>query len=305
MDTVQGSVMSTTAEHSRLLRLATRASLAVAVTLILAKGVAWWLSGSVSLLAGLTDSLLDGAASFLNLLAVHYALRPADEDHRYGHGKAEALSGMAQALFIAVSGVLIAVQAVERIQNPEPLGAPLLGMVVMVISIALTLALLTLQYRVIKATGSAAIRADSLHYRSDLLLNASILVALTLAYFGWQQLDAYFGLGIALYILWSALQIARETVSVLMDEELPADVSTRMLALACDVPGVLGAHDLRTRISGNHWFVQLHLELPGTLTLSVAHALCDKVADAIHEQFPKAEVLVHADPQEVVKQANV
>ncbi|KPX14940.1 Cation efflux protein [Pseudomonas syringae pv. delphinii] len=296
--------MSTTAEHSRLLRLATRASLAVAVTLILAKGVAWWLSGSVSLLAGLTDSLLDGAASFLNLLAVHYALRPADDDHRYGHGKAEALSGMAQALFITVSGVLIAVQAVERIQNPEPLGAPLLGMVVMVISIALTLALLSLQYRVIKATGSAAIRADSLHYRSDLLLNASILVALTLAYFGWQQLDAYFGLGIALYILWSALQIARETVSVLMDEELPADVSTRMLELARSVPGVLGAHDLRTRISGNHWFVQLHLELPGTLTLSVAHALCDQAADAIHEQFPKAEVLVHADPQEVVRQAN-
>ncbi|AVB22119.1 MULTISPECIES: cation diffusion facilitator family transporter [Pseudomonas syringae group] len=296
--------MSTTAEHSRLLRLATRASLAVAVTLILAKGVAWWLSGSVSLLAGLTDSLLDGAASFLNLLAVHYALRPADDDHRYGHGKAEALSGMAQALFITVSGVLIAVQAVERIQNPEPLGAPLLGMVVMVISIALTLALLSLQYRVIKATGSAAIRADSLHYRSDLLLNASILVALTLAYFGWQQLDAYFGLGIALYILWSALQIARETVSVLMDEELPADVSTRMLELARSVPGVLGAHDLRTRISGNHWFVQLHLELPGTLTLSVAHALCDQAADAIHQQFPKAEVLVHADPQEVVRQAN-
>ncbi|QQN28249.1 cation diffusion facilitator family transporter [Pseudomonas syringae group genomosp. 3] len=296
--------MSTTAEHSRLLRLATRASLAVAVTLILAKGVAWWLSGSVSLLAGLTDSLLDGAASFLNLLAVHYALRPADDDHRYGHGKAEALSGMAQALFITVSGVLIAVKAVERIQNPEPLGAPLLGMVVMVISIALTLALLSLQYRVIKATGSAAIRADSLHYRSDLLLNASILVALTLAYFGWQQLDAYFGLGIALYILWSALQIARETVSVLMDEELPADVSTRMLELARSVPGVLGAHDLRTRISGNHWFVQLHLELPGTLTLSVAHALCDQAADAIHEQFPKAEVLVHADPQEVVRQAH-
>ncbi|QXG41748.1 cation diffusion facilitator family transporter [Pseudomonas viridiflava] len=295
--------MSTSAEHSRLLRLATRASLGVAITLILAKSVAWWISGSVSLLAGLTDSLLDGAASFLNLLAVHYALRPADDDHRYGHGKAEALSGMAQALFIGVSGVLIAFQAVQRIQTPEPLGAPLLGMIVMVVSIALTLALLTLQSRVIKVTGSAAIRADSLHYRSDLLLNASILLALTLAYFGWQQLDAYFGLGIALYILWSAFQIARETVSVLMDEELPSDVSTQMLELACGVPGVLGAHDLRTRISGNHWFVQLHLELPGALTLSVAHALCDQVADAIHAQYPKAEVLVHADPQEVVKQA--
>jgi cation diffusion facilitator family transporter len=293
--------MSTSAEHSRLLRLATRASLAVAVTLIIAKSVAWWISGSVSLLAGLTDSLLDGAASFLNLLAVHYSLRPADDDHRYGHGKAEALSGMAQALFIAVSGVLIAFQAVERIQNPQPLGAPLVGMLVMVFSIVLTLALLGLQHKVVRATGSAAIRADSLHYRSDLLLNASILLALTLAWYGWQQLDAYFGLAIAVYILWSAVHIARETVSVLMDQELPSDVSAQMLELARGVPGVLGAHDLRTRISGTHWFVQLHLELPGTLTLSVAHGLCDQVADAIHQRYPKAEVLVHADPQEVVK----
>ncbi|WP_434679540.1 cation diffusion facilitator family transporter [Pseudomonas sp. R1-18] len=294
--------MSTSAEHSRLLRLATRASLAVAVTLIIAKSVAWWISGSVSLLAGLTDSLLDGAASFLNLLAVHYSLRPADDDHRYGHGKAEALSGMAQGLFIAVSGVLIAFQAVERIQNPQPLGAPLAGMLVMVFSIVLTLALLGLQHRVVRATGSAAIRADSLHYRSDLLLNASILLALTLAWYGWQQLDAYFGLAIAVYILWSAVHIARETVSVLMDQELPPDVSAQMLELARGVPGVLGAHDLRTRISGTHWFVQLHLELPGSLTLSVAHGLCDQVADAIHQRYPKAEVLVHADPQEVVKQ---
>lgn len=290
--------MTTSAEHSRLLRLATRASLTLAVGLIIAKSVAWWISGSVSLLAGLTDSMLDGAASFLNLLAVHYALRPADDDHRYGHGKAEALSGMAQALFIAVSGVLIAFQAVERIRNPETLGTPLVGMVVMVVSIVLTLALLKLQHKVVKETGSAAIRADSLHYRSDLLLNASILLALSLAYYGWQQLDAYFGLAIAGYIFWSAVRIARETVSVLMDEELPPDVSTRMLELACNVPGVLGAHDLRTRISGNRWFVQLNLELPGSLTLSAAHALCDQVEDAIHQRYPKAEVLVHADPHE-------
>ncbi len=295
--------MNTSTEHARLLRLATRASLLVASTLIIAKGVAWWFSGSVSLLAGLTDSLLDGAASFLNLLAVHYALRPADEDHRYGHGKAEALSGMAQALFIAVSAGLIALQAIQRIQHPEPLGAAGLGIAVMVLSLILTMALLWLQHKVIKETGSAAIRADSLHYRSDLLLNFSILLALTLTLFGWQQLDAYFGLGIAVYILWSAFQIARETVSVLMDEELPTDVSQHMLELACNVPGVLGAHDLRTRISGNRWFVQLHLELPGSLTLSVAHALCDQVENAIHQQYPQAEVLVHADPQEVVKRS--
>lgn len=295
--------MTTSPEHERLLRLATRSSLAVASILIVAKGIAWWLSGSVSLLAGLTDSALDGAASFLNLLAVHYALRPADDDHRYGHGKAEALSGIAQSLFIAVSAVLIAYQAVERILHPQPLEAPGVGIAVMLLSIALTVALLMLQHKVIRETGSTAIRADSLHYRSDLLLNGSILVALILAVFGWQQLDAYFGLAIAVYILWSAIQIAGETVSVLMDEELPVEVSQRMLELACGVPGVLGAHDLRTRISGNHWFVQLHLELPGHLTLSVAHALCDRAADAIHSEFPKAEVLVHADPQEVLKSA--
>ena len=288
-------------EHARLLRLATRASVAVACTLIVAKAIAWWLSGSVSMLAGLTDSALDGVTSLLNLLAVHYALRPADDDHRYGHGKAESLAGMAQALFIGGSAVLIAFQAYERLNNPQPLGAPWLSIGVIVFSLLLTLALLVLQHRVIKATGSNAVRADSLHYRSDMLLNGSILIALVLAGFGFEQLDAWFGLGIAVYILWSAVQIARESFSVLMDEELPTDVSQHMLELACSVPGVLGAHDLRTRISGNHWFVQLHLELPGELTLSVAHGISDQAADAIHKAYPRAEVLVHADPIKAAK----
>ncbi|AZV29162.1 divalent metal cation transporter FieF [Pseudomonas syringae] len=295
--------MTSSPEHARLLRLATRASVAVACTLIIAKAIAWWLSGSVSMLAGLTDSALDGVTSLLNLLAVHYALRPADDDHRYGHGKAESLAGMAQALFIGGSAVLIAFQAYERLNNPELLGAPWLSIGVIVFSLLLTAALLMLQHRVIKQTGSNAVRADSLHYRSDLLLNGSILIALVLAGLGFEQLDAWFGLGIAGYILWSAIQIARESFSVLMDEELPADVSQHMLELACGVPGVLGAHDLRTRISGNHWFVQLHLELPGELTLSVAHGISDQAADAIHKAYPRAEVLVHADPQEVVKAA--
>ncbi|MFD2641371.1 cation diffusion facilitator family transporter [Pseudomonas japonica] len=288
--------MTTSREHARLLRLATSASLAVACILIVSKAIAWWLSGSVSLLAGLTDSLLDGAASLLNLLAVRYALRPADEDHRYGHGKAEALAGMAQALFIAVSAVLIGFQAFERLQDPQPLGNTGLGVAVMLLSLLLTVALLMLQGRVIRITGSTAVRADSLHYRSDLLLNGSILVALLLAAFGWPQLDAFFGLGIALYILWSALSIARESFATLMDEELPADVSERMLALACAVPGVAGAHDLRTRVSGSRWFVQVHLELPGSLPLTRAHALCDEAAAAISREYPRAEVLVHADP---------
>ncbi|HEX5842233.1 MAG TPA: cation diffusion facilitator family transporter, partial [Pseudomonas sp.] len=274
------------------------AALAVALSLALAKAIAWWLSGSVSLLAGLTDSLLDGAASLLNLIAVHYALRPADEDHRYGHGKAEALAGLGQALFIGASALLVASHAVDRLLHPEPIGAPALGIAVMLLSLALTIALLLFQNHVVKLTGSTAIRADSLHYRSDLLLNSSILLALLLAGYGWPQLDALFGIGIALFILYSALNIAREAAAVLMDQELAAELSERIHLLACAVPGVLGAHDLRTRKSGTHWFVQLHVELPGELSLLQAHALCEQVDAAIRAEFSRAEVLVHADPRE-------
>ncbi len=291
-------------QHARLMRLATFAALATALTLALAKAIAWWLSGSVSLLAGLTDSLLDGAASLLNLLAVHYALRPADEDHRYGHGKAEALAGLGQALFIGASALLVGSHAIDRLLNPEPIGAPALGIAVMLLSLALTVALLLFQNHVVKLTGSTAIRADSLHYRSDLLLNSSILLALLLASYGWPQLDAIFGMAIALYIFWSAIRIVREAAAVLMDQELDPQISTRMHGLACAVPGVLGAHDLRTRLSGTHWFVQLHVELPGELSLLEAHCLCDQVEAAIRAEFPRAEVLVHADPSSGVKHAS-
>ncbi|MDH1054750.1 cation diffusion facilitator family transporter [Aquipseudomonas alcaligenes] len=283
-------------QHARLMRLATRAALATALLLALAKALAWWLSGSVSLLAGLTDSLLDGAASLLNLIAVHYALRPADEDHRYGHGKAEALAGLAQALFVGASAVLVAVQAIERLQHPQPLGAQTLGIAVMLLSLAMTVALLLFQRHVVRVTGSTAVRADSLHYRSDLLLNSGILLALVLAGFGWQRLDPLFGLGIAAYILWSAVSIVREAVAVLMDEELAPELSERMHLLASGVPGVLGTSDLRTRISGTHWFVQLHVELPGDLSLQQSHSLCKQVEDAIRSEFPRAQVLAYATP---------
>jgi len=287
-------------QHARLMRQATFAALTVALTLALAKAIAWWLSGSVSLLAGLTDSLLDGAASLLNLIAVHYALRPADEDHRYGHGKAEALAGLGQALFIGISAVVVGWHGVDRLLDPHPIGAATLGVAVMLLSLALTAALLLFQRHVVRQTGSTAIRADSLHYRSDLLLNTSILLALLLASFGWPQLDALFGIGIAFYILWSALSIAREASAVLMDKELAPELSERMHLLACGIPGVLGVHDLRTRMSGTRWFVQLHVELSGELSLLQAHELCERVEFAIRAEFSRAEVLVHADPLDPV-----
>lgn len=290
--------MNPSREHGRLMRLASVAALSTALILVAAKAFAWWLSGSVSLLAGLTDSLLDGAASLINLIAVHYALQPADENHRYGHGKAEALAGLGQALFIALSALLVGWRGFERLQAPQDIEATGIGVAVMLLSLALTGLLLMFQRHVVCTTGSTAIRADSLHYASDLLLNASILAALLLAAWGWRSADALFGMAIALYIFWSALTIVRESAAVLMDQELPLETSERMRLLALDVPGVLGAHDLRTRMSGTRWFVQLHLDLPGQLSLQEAHALCEAVELAIRAEFPRAEVLVHADPHD-------
>ena len=240
-------------------------SVAAAVATIGLKYVAYVITGSVGLLSDAAESVVNLVAAIIALVALKVAIRPPDASHHYGHGKAESLSGMGQALFISVSAVLIGSQALDRLQHPEPLGATGWGILVMLLSLALTAALLGVQRYVIKHTGSLAVQADSLHYRSDLLLNGSILVALLLAHYGFPRMDAVFGLGIAAYILWSAVRIARESVAVLMDEELPADVSERMLELVRQVPGVVGAHDLRTRISGDRWFVQLHLELPGDI----------------------------------------
>ena len=287
-----------TTEHARLMQRATLAALSVALILATTKAIAWWLTDSVSLLAGLTDSLLDGVASLLNLLAVRYSLQPPDEDHRYGHGKAEALAGLGQAMFICLSAILVGMQGVERLFNPQPMNGQAAGIGVMILSLILTLALLGYQRHVIRVTGSTAIRADSLHYRSDVLLNTSILLALILANLGWERMDAVFGIGIAFYILWSAITIAREASAVLMDTELPKEISEHICQLASNVPGLLECHDLRTRISGTSWFIQLHASLPDTMSLHEAHEICVAVENAIQEKYPQADVLVHADPVE-------
>lgn len=284
-------------EHrGRLLRLAAYASVSVALGLILLKSAVWIMSGSVSLLASLIDSMMDAAASLINLLAVRFALKPADREHRFGHGKAEALAGLAQATFISISAILVFTQGVRRLLDPQPLDGAWLGIVVMLISIVATIGLLLVQRHVIQRTQSTAISADSLHYRSDLLLNGSIILALLLAQYGLVRADALFGLLIALYIGYSAVRIGLTATQILMDHELPDEVRSQVLELARAVPGVIDVHDLRTRQSGQHWFMQVHVELPADLSLTVAHELGEAVRLAIIEAFPQAEVLVHKDP---------
>lgn|SRR5690606_2962707 len=286
----------TQVQNDRLLKLATYASVLVAVLLIALKALVWYMSGSVSLLASLIDSLMDAGASLINLIAVAYALTPPDRGHRYGHGKAEALAGLAQSVFIAGSALLVLYQGIDRLRNPQPLDAAWYGVAVMLLSIIATLLLLRFQARVIRRTGSTAIRADALHYRSDLLMNGSIIVALLLAHYGIPGADALFGIAIALVIGFSAVRIGQDAVQILMDHELPDEVRKEALALARAVPGVIDVHDLRTRQSGQQWFMQLHLELPGDLPLSEAHELGEQVRLAIQKRYSRAEVLVHKDP---------
>lgn len=283
------------AQARRLLNLATWAAVFTAAVLILAKLAAWYLSGSVSMLASLIDSLMDVLASTINLVAVRFAMAPADEEHRFGHGKAESLAGLAQSTFIFGSGLFLIFHAIDRMLHPQPLTDTLLSVAVMSFSIVATGALLALQHHVVKRTGSVAIKADSLHYLTDLLTNAGIIVALVLAYLGWTFADPLIGLLVALYILRGAWQIAREAVDVLLDRELDETSQRRIEDLALQHPDVLAVHELRTRQAGADTFIQMHLEMDGNMPLRQAHFISDQVMYAILKEFPNAEVLIHED----------
>jgi len=289
-------------EAGQLMRWATYASVATALLLIAAKVVAYLLTDSVSLLSTLLDSLLDAAASLINLLAVRHALTPADREHRFGHGKAEPLAALGQSTFIAGSAAFLIVQAANRLVSPHPVTNTGIGLGVMAFSIAATLLLVLFQRFVIRRTGSLAIKADSLHYASDLIVNASVVVALILvAAYGWQRVDPVFGAGIALYIIYTAWQIARSALDMLMDRELPDEERKRIRAIALANPGVRAVHDLRTRAAGSTVFMQMHLEVDGKLTLAEAHTIADAVEAEIHAAYPGAEIIIHEDPAGIVE----
>lgn len=284
------------ASNDRLLRLATYASVATACLLILAKLGAWLVTGSVSVLASLVDSAMDAGASLVNLLAVHWSLMPPDAEHRFGHGKAEALAALGQATFIAASAVFLGVQAVDRLLHPQPVAEAGVGLLVIGFAILVTLALLAFQRHVIRRTGSAAIRADALHYATDLATNAATIVALLLASAGWSGFDPLFGLVIGASILYSASRIGFDAVQLLMDRELPEVARRQILNLAASVPGVLGVHDLRTRRSGQSLIIQLHLALDDAMPLLAAHQVALDVEARIRVQHPDSDITIHQDP---------
>ena len=282
---------------ARLMRAATYASVAVAGMLIVVKLAAWTFTDSVSLLSTLIDSLLDAAASMVNLLAVRHALTPADREHRFGHGKAEPLAALGQTAFIAGSAIFLVIEASHRLFAPRPVLHIELGIGVMILAIVVTFALTRFQAHVVRKTGSVAIKADSLHYVGDILVNAAVIVALLLAsQFGWFIADPLFGIAIAGYILFIAWRIARGAFDMLMDRELPEQERARIRGIILEHPSVIAMHDLRTRASGRNTFIQVHIELDGALSLYRVHDVADEVEASLCAAYPGAEVIIHQDP---------
>jgi ferrous-iron efflux pump FieF len=274
------------------------ASIAMAVSLI---GLKTWASietSSMAMLGSLADSGLDLLASVVVLLGVRIAAQPADTDHRFGHGKAEALAALIQVILITLSALFIGYRSVERLLSGAQTQEAGLGIGVSIVAIAFTLALITYQRHVVRRTGSVAISTDRLHYASDLTLNMSVIAALVLDQFaGLTGADAVFGLIIALWLLWGAWNSSSHALDQLMDREWPEDLRVRFLAAAKEYPELAGLHDLRTRTSGTHHFAQFHVWVPGDWTVQHAHDRMDRIEEELQERFPATEILIHLDPE--------
>ncbi len=284
--------------RAKLTRSAALASITMALFLGLLKSWATWRTGSTAMLGSLADTSLDLIASLVTLWGVWWAAQPADAEHRWGHGKGEALAAIFQVMLIAISAAAIAFRAMGRLLNGgADTAAAGDGIVVSVVAILATFALLAWQRHVINRTDSIAIRTDNLHYQSDLWLNLSVIVALVLdQYLGFSAADPLFGLGIAAWLLLGAWHAASEAVDQLLDREWPEDKRLEFVAAAAEHPELSNLHDLRTRSSGAHDFVQFHVDLPAEMTVGEAHDVIDKVEEDLCRRFPGIEILIHIDP---------
>ncbi len=287
--------------RSFLMKTATYAAVTTALVMIAMKLGAWFLTDSVAMLGSLVDSSLDAFASIVNLLAVRQALVPADKEHRFGHGKAEAIAGLGQGALIIGSALFLFAESLRRVFNPVEITHSSIGISVVVISIVMTLALVAFQSYVVRRTNSLAIKADSLHYRSDLLMNLGVIAALVLTtYVGWWWADALFGVFVALVVGYAAWMIVRQSYDQLMDRELADEVREEIIEEVFKNKDVLALHDMKTRAAGTDYFIQIHLELDPGLDLYRAHKIADEVELALARRFPGAEVLIHQDPLGIV-----
>jgi len=285
-------------ERAALTTRAALASVASALFLLVLKTYAAWATASVAMLGSLADTGLDLIASMVTLFGVRVAAMPADREHRFGHGKAEALAALTQVVLISISAIGIFWRAIERLVHDERTANAEYGIAVSIVAILLTLALVAYQRSVVRRTGSVAIRTDNVHYQSDLFLNLSVIAALALdQYAGFSGADPLFGIGIALWLVWGAWQVSSHALDQLMDREWPEEKRMRFLAIACSRPEAKGIHDLRTRSSGAHDFAQFHIYVDPEMSVQAAHDVAEAIEEDLVREFPGCEVLIHLDPE--------
>jgi len=286
------------AEHGVLMRRAAKAAVVTGIFMLVIKALAFIFTDSVAMLASMADSALDVFGSFINLLAIRQALTPADREHRFGHGKAEPLAGLVQGAFISGSAVFIVIEAVQRLIAPRPVDNGIVGLAVMAVSIAAAVALVLLQYHVVRRTRSIAINADFTHYLADIVINLGVVLAIVLATrFGLPLADPVIGIAVAGILGFGVVNIFRQSYDQLMDRELPDADRERIKAIVSKHPRVCSMHDLRTRAAGTRSFIQVHIELDPNLDLFTAHSISDEVEAEVQAAFPQAEIIIHQDPE--------
>ncbi len=282
----------------RLLKLATYASVCTATILVAIKAWAWRITDSVSLLSSLADSGLDVLASLITFFAVRVSLKPADREHRFGHGKAEGLAALAQSVIITASAAYVLKETIGRLLDPSGVERAPLGIAVMLVSVALTLVLVSFQRHVRERTGSAAIAADAMHYKTDLVINLGVAAAIAVSMLPWAKLaDPLVAAAVIAYLLFGVWKIAKQALDILMDREIPDEDREKIVRLAESHPQVVDIHDLKTRHGGAHYIVQFHVLLDATLSLREAHTILDDVEERIRVEFPNCELLLHPDPE--------
>lgn len=294
------------ADRGRLNRSAALASIAVASLLVLLKGWATWSTGSTAMLGSLADTALDLIASLVTLAGVWVAAKPEDAKHRFGHGKAEALSAMFQVTLISISAVGLAARAIEQFIGGSRTEAAGEGIAISAVAMAVTAALLVWQRYVIRRTGSLAIATDHVHYQSDLLLNLAVIAALALdQYAGIAGSDALLGLAIAVWLGWGAWGASHRAIDQLMDKEWPQEKKDRFIALLARHPELKGVHDLRTRTAGDRDFVQFHVWVDPAMSLGKAHRIMDEIEARLIAEFPDTEILIHPEPEGLMDQEGI
>lgn len=284
-------------KNRKLMRVAGRTSIGVAIILIISKLITFLLTGSMAILSSLFDSVQDAMTSTVNLIAIRHATEPADSKHRFGHGKAQALGGVSQAFIIAVASLFLLKESIHRLFEPQEITEIGLGIGITVFALLLTIMLTQFQKYVIKQTGSLSIKADMAHYTGDIFMNIGVVISIAVSYYmGWTYIDAIFGIGVAIYLLIVVYQIVIESFNMLMDTEMPNSFRKKITDIVLSFSPVIHMHDLKTRQSGDCIFIQFCIHMDKDLTLEQAHNIADEIELSITKQVPEAQVFIHTEP---------